>query len=285
MTFFAAAVAPLGVLGQHHSAALDAWLWYLVRDSLAVTHEAVLAAVVDELLGASGSDNAVDVVSRMMSRDSDLESTLKMFQVLPASKSPLDEPLSSLANLVDQATITSSPDGRWLGPLNENDLIRAALVGGTEALPLLILNWLVARKRLFNPALDDRYRNLLSYDGRFRVGLSDVIVPTLDEMITRGISIREACYELAYFTVQQHLGIVWARLEQDPTRDVAIIETDGNVWNALRSFTAGRVASRLEQGIGWLCQLELVDESGCPNAGQQQLALVESKLAAEVAAE
>ncbi len=68
---------------------------------------------------------------------------------------------------------------------------------------------------------------------------------------------------MALRTVQQHLQITWSRLQVDLTRDVGLLTAEGNKWFARgKGFVAGRTASRIQQAVGWLHQLKLIDASG-----------------------
>lgn len=252
------------------SACVDGWLWYLVRDMLAACHEAALQAAVDALPDdVAESELASGFLERLLTDDTALEKPLRDLVLLPSGKKPLDQRLSVLADLVTKNTqMTAESAPRWRGKIQETSIIRGALNGGASSPALLPVAWLVASRRVGDlSGVPERIHDLLSYQGVWRIGLSEVLLPTLNEMLQRGISIREAAYELTLRTVSHHLNIAWGRLQSDPRRDVAVISADGNRWSRHNSFYAGRTASRLPQAIGWLAQLGLIDENGCTPDG------------------
>ena len=103
----------------------------------------------------------------------------------------------------------------------------------------------------------------LSYQGWRRLGLRDVILPELERFWREDRPWRDVAAELAYRTVQQHLQIAWSRLQVDLRRDVALLNTEGDKWFSRgKGFSGGRTASRLQQALGWLNQLKLIDKSG-----------------------
>ena len=78
----------------------------------------------------------------------------------------------------------------------------------------------------------------LSYQGFGRLGVEQVILPTLSDMLARDVTVAQAIFELAYRTVDQHLRIAWSRLAYG--RDSALMSTEGELWFYRRSFYAGR---------------------------------------------
>ena len=272
---FAATVSPPAELCVAYKSCFDGWLWYLARDVLAVTHEAVMKAVVEELRISNRPRKADELLTSLVRRDAELEQQLQSFLLLPPSSSPLDQPLSELVDLVRNATLSRTGDpARWSDPLQETLIIRAALSAGVGALALLPVAWLLVRERVnSSTTIPETYRVLLSYQGRGRIGLVEIINPVLTSMLAGNLTIRQACFDLANRTVNQHLHVAWSRLQQDPRKDVTALQVDGSSWAADRPFAAGRVASRLREGIGWLAQLGLVDDNGCTQDG---IALLDS---------
>jgi hypothetical protein len=253
------------------NACLDGWLWYLVRDMIAACHEAVLQVIVDVLPPAESgkSIDADSVLNGLVVQDRELELALRDFGLLPKGKLPLDQPLSTLAEMVRKLTEpkTGSPS-RWKGRLQEHEVAKAALVAGAGTLVLLPVAWLLARERVGDVAqLQEDVRNALSYQGASRLGIVEVIFPALQDMLRRRISIREAAYELALKTVNHHLNVAWARLRSDPRRDVSVVMVQERSWLKNNTFVSGRTASRIVQTTGWLTQLGLIDDQGCTEDG------------------
>ena len=76
-----------------------------------------------------------------------------------------------------------------------------------------------------------------------------------------------------------------ARLQVDLRRDVALLTAEGNQWFSRgKSFAAGRTASRIQQALGWLGQLKLIDAGGITADGDVVLKRAFAVLAEEAAA-
>jgi hypothetical protein len=77
----------------------------------------------------------------------------------------------------------------------------------------------------------------------------------------------------AYQVVHQHLQIAWSRLQVDPQRDVSLLTAEGRRWYSRgKAYGGGRTLSRLQQGIGWMQQLGLIDAKGTTADGNVVLA-------------
>jgi len=260
-------------LGEEYESCLDGWLWYSVRDSISACHEAVLACVVDKLNLERDAQAPTSLLGALLNQHDELENALRDVGVVLKGKSWLDQPLHVLSEHVRDATKTrvGNPP-RWRGQLQESAVIRCSLNAGPGSLALLPLAWLLVRERTRN--LDSspvEIRELLSYQGSWRLGIEEVIRPTLEEMLRRDVSLRTAAYELALRTVGQHMSVAWGRLRSDPRKDVSVVTEDGNAWSARKRFRAGQTASRLPQAIGWLFQLGLISDAGCTKDGERIL--------------
>jgi hypothetical protein len=113
---------------------------------------------------------------------------------------------------------------------------------------------------------------LLSQQGWGRVGLREVILPSVQVFLREDWSFSRVAAELARRTVEQHLRISWTRMAADPRRDVAVLTSDGNRWCYRKVFNAGRTASRIREAVGWLQQLGLVSAGGITDDGRVILA-------------
>jgi hypothetical protein len=143
-------------------------------------------------------------------------------------------------------------------------LYKRALTSGAGTLSLAVVAWVLAATRVGDAVRENgqEYHNL-SYQGWRRLGLRDIILPELRRFLREDRPMREVAAELAYRTVQQHLQITWSRLQVDLRRDVALLTAEGNKWFSRgKAFAAGRTASRLQQALGWLVQLKLIDGDG-----------------------
>jgi len=287
--FFALVLDVKHGLPQFYQQWLDRWLLYLMRDCLAVSHEAVLAAVIGELAATDGSASGIQrdtLLKRLLVQDDQLMLPLSILGVRPKGKKTLDCPIRELADELRAATtprIRTSLN-RWRGKVNEQALILLGLDGSVGSFTVLVLTWLLIRERLANSvALLPEDRDLLSHQGNNRIGIDQVVLPLLSRVLEQDsrITIREVCYELVVRTVEQHLTTAWTRLALDPTKDVAALSADGMTWRYRKNFTADRTASRLQQAIGWLSQLGLTDAKGCTEQGEIALSRIRTTLGAQ----
>jgi hypothetical protein len=159
---------------------------------------------------------------------------------------------------------------RWSSELIEPNLYNLALGSGAGALSLAVVAWIVAAIRVGTGVRENLadFGNL-SYQGWRRLGLREVILPEFDRLLREDPPVRNVAAALAYRVVQQHLQIAWSRLQVDLSRDVALITSEGNKWFSRgKSYRAGRTASRLQQALGWITQLKLIDANGATADGE-----------------
>ena len=249
----------------------DGWATYCVRDAIAVTQEGVLAAVMGEVLGQpdgglSGVDRNV-VIEALMERVEEHDSALRDLSLLSSGESVADLTFRALeGRLRSRLFVAGAAPGvvRWSDSLVEPVLYRRALKSGAGALTLAVVAWVMAALRVGDAVREDKleYRSL-SHQGRRRQGMREVVLPELERFRREDRPLRDVAAEMAVRTVQQHLQITWSRLQVDLRRDVALLTAEGNKWFARRKgFVAGRTASRIQQALGWLHQLKLIDANG-----------------------
>lgn len=257
---------------------LNGWACYFVRDMLAVAHEAALAAMLYALQDEGGDERPVAghaLICAMLRDDAELKVALKDLGLLPVGRKPLDAPLHELARLLDERTSMKHKGQmpRWDG-LSEQDVIDVAYEGGIKALAMLPVSWLLSQARVTKGEENQGLlSDFLSPQGWARIGIEQVVLPDIADMLRRKITIREAVAELAMRTMDQHVRIAWARLAADPNRDVALLTVDNGMWTLRngKEFRPGRTASRLIQAIGWLRQLGLLQDAGCTKEGKRHL--------------
>lgn len=258
----------------------DGWVTYCVRDAIAVTQECVLAAVMGEVLGQpdgglSGVDRNV-VIEALMERVEEHNSALRDLNLLSAGESVVDLKFRALDDrLRSRLFVAGAAPGvaRWSDSLVEPLLYRRAMKSGAGALTLAVVAWIMAALRVGDAVreAEPEYRNL-SYQGRRRQGMREVVLPELERFRREDRPLRDVAADMAVRTVQQHLQITWSRLQVDLRRDVALLTAEGNKWFARgKGFVAGRTASRIQQALGWLQQLKLIDESGITRDGETVL--------------
>lgn len=256
----------------------DGWTGYCVRDAIAVTQEAVMAAVMDDIMtspdgGLAGVDRDA-VIAGLMERLEEHDSALRDLGLLNSEESTTTLSFRDLQSRIDDLLVAGSMQShgisRWPHALTEPALYRRVLRSGAGALTLAVVAWLIAARRVGEGVRENgQEHSSLSYQGWRRMGLRDVILPELERFHRENRSLREVAAELAYRTVQQHLQITWSRLQVDLRRDVALLTAEGNKWFSRgKGFGGGRTASRLQQALGWLTQLRLIDGGGITADGE-----------------
>jgi hypothetical protein len=260
---------------------LDGWLYYLVRDTLAYCHEAVLDQVIRELEARGGARRQVaseEVVAALVAAADEHAATLKKLGLLAPGESPPALTFREVAERVRTAVGERVEGGgagpaRWRGGLTELAVIRAVRAAGAGALALLPVSWLLALERAaYDSRVAEEPSDQLSRQGWARVGLRQVVAPTVRAYLSGDQTYLNVMFELARRTVDQHLRVAWARWSQDPKRDVALLLADGGLWSSRRrKFRAGRTDSRLGVSLSWLKQLRLIDERGLTPAGSAAL--------------
>jgi len=270
------------------------WTFYGVRDAIAVTQEAVLAAVMSEIMASTDGGLAgvarEQVVGALMERVEEHDSALRDLGLLSAAESVASLSFRELQRRIEARvsadSVSSQGVKRWPDALVEPLLYKRALKSGAGALSLAVVAWVLAAARVADAVRENNPQSgTLSYQGWRRLGLRDVILPELERFHREDRPLREVAAELAYRTVQQHLQITWSRLQVDLRRDVALLTAEGNQWFSRgKSFAAGRTASRIQQALGWLGQLKLIDAGGITADGDVVLKRAFAVLAEEAAA-
>jgi hypothetical protein len=278
---FAAAVSPEGALPEELHTVLDGWVKYCVRDLVAAAHEAVLRAVLEvleDLRPESGASvSAGEVIRDLVSRVDEHGEALSELGILAPGESPLDLSFKQVFERVERLTSDGLSEHHglrgWQGRLNEVMTYSTALSSDTGAAAVLPIAWALAARRA-EAGVSDGVEDFqsLSMQGWARVGLREVIIPSVQTFLRENRSYGSVMAELARRTVEQHLRISWTRMAADPRRDVAVLTSDGERWSYRKAFYAGRTASRIYQAVGWLRQLGLIEEQGLTADGRAALA-------------
>lgn len=277
---FAAPVSPAGALPEELHMVLDGWVKYCVRDLIAAAHEAVLRAVVDVLKDLQPEDGASvpagNVIRGLVGRVSEHSEALSELGIIAPGESPLDLSFRQVFERVERLTAEGLSEHHglrsWQGRLHEVAALATALSSDRGAAAVLPVAWALAVRRAevgVSGGVEDF--QLLSQQGWARVGLREVIIPSVQTFLREDRPYGRVMADLARRTVEQHLRISWTRMAADPRRDVAVLTSDGERWSYRKSFRDGRTASRLHQAAGWLRQLGLVDERGLTADGRAAL--------------
>jgi hypothetical protein len=217
--------------------------------------------------GKLGVDSAT-IVGELIARVEEHNAPLRSLKLLAVGESVLDLGFRQFYKRVEQLLTPGSKQergiSRWASPFNEPELYNLALRAGAGALSLAVLSWIAATIRVGDAVRESvvEFGNL-SYQGRRRFGLREVILPEMARLLREDPPFRNVAAAFAYHIVQQHLQIAWSRLQVDPQRDVALLTAEGNRWFSRgKSYGGGRTLSRLQQALGWMQQLNLIDSSG-----------------------
>ena len=271
---------PPGDLPECLTETTDGWLSYVVRDCLAVCHEAVFGAVmrhVDRDSAARGAPAlANDVVASLVTWAPEKDDALKTFRILKKGESA--EHLSFRAvfdrvhALCEKGRMEAAGLARWDGGLSETDLYEYASSSDDAAVALLPVAWCLAQERISQGGSKERRAWDLAGAGLlYQIGIRDVIRPKVAEFLEQDRSYRDVMAELVMRTVQQHLRVAWARFSTPRGKDVSVLIADTESWSRNNGFSAGRTASRLSVAIDWLNQLHLTSEDGLTKAGERTL--------------
>ncbi len=264
----------------HLQLEVDGWLCYLVRDTIAVAHEAALAAILKQLEVLAKPGDYVDdtlVIRETLRNTEALNEPLRSLGLLERSEHFDSLTFGELERRI-VASLNAEPGSRglrrWTGAINELRLIKLALPGGIGCLSLLPVVWILARERTASAIDAARLSGAPLYFGgdTHRIGLRDVVIPSLSRWVAQQYRLSDVIAELAALTMAQHLRMAWSRLAQDTRKDVALVLTDGPRWQFRREYGNGRTLSRLRQSLGWLQQLELIGGSGLTPEGEEVLA-------------
>jgi len=277
-----AATHPDESMPVEFGATLDGWLRYCVRDLIAVVHEVVFEQVIETLGRFTDVQNygsATDIVAAYINDLDDQTALLQQMGLLKNGEDLKELSFSQFFARVEGATrlrrLESDGLYRWTGELDELALIRAALAArneGTCAACLLPVAWVLSLCRSpVDSSLSDDSEDFLSHQGWARFGLHQVIYPFAQKFLKEDQSLVQVISDLTRRTVDQHLRVVWSRLAQDPLRDVAVLNADGERWGYRTDFRAGQTASRLRQALNWLQQLKLINVAGLTADGETVL--------------
>jgi hypothetical protein len=277
---YRAAQEPPDTLPRALLSLLDAWLAYLVRDALAVCHEAAFAAVlreVDVMASARQSPAlAAEVMASLMDDVTEKDDALRSVRLLKPGESVSSISFRTIHERIQRRCRHNESIGnglrRWSGGLSETELYDVALKSDAAALALLPVAWSLASRRVISgPDPTPLQRTLLTTGSIYQMGIADIVLPKIEEFLRQDRSYLHVMVELATRTVQQHLRVAWSRLSAPNGKDVSILVADMETWSRNKPFRAGRTDSRLWVALNWLEQLGLIDEDGLTTTGTQTL--------------
>jgi len=273
---FEAARRPPRDIPSVFESTLDGWLDYSILDVLAVAHEAVMGAVLAEVdtrcVNGTPRASSSDVIAALLGKTEDHDEALTDVGLLSDGESIRDKSFPEMLTRVEQACGERQTFGnglrRWRGKLSERLVCRVALGFGPGAAALLPVAWCLAVTRLSDGTTSPANLRKVAGRGQFqRIGIRDVVMPKVQEFSAKGASYMEVMAEMIDRTVQQHLRVAWQRLSAQG-QDVSVLVADMEGWSRNNQFNAGQSESRLGVAIGWLRQLDLIEETGITKGGQ-----------------
>jgi hypothetical protein len=277
---FDAAQHPPEGLPNCLAATIDGWLAYVVRDCLAVCHEAVFAAVmryVDRVYAmrrapAFANDAIVTLVAAAAEKDEALRSFHLLKKGETADGVSFRTVFDRVRNRYSKGRTVTNGLARWVGGLSETELYDYAGSSDDAAVALLPVAWCLALERVPPGSAHKTGRYDLSRAGEvFQIGIADVVRPKVEEFLQHDRSYRDVMAELVLRTVQQHLRVAWKRFSLPRGKDVSVLIADTEAWSRNNGFNAGRTGSRLPVAIDWLGQLLLTSEEGLTKTGERVL--------------
>jgi hypothetical protein len=277
---FEAAHNPPDDVPPEVTSSLAGWLQYSVRDLIAVANETAFETVSTETSilanAAEGPTSADEVFESLLQYGELFDDTLSDLGLISGNQSASDMTFNDLHKKVSEACKPShtSDNGLryWKGNLSEASLTRACLNTGPGALILLPVAYILACHRT-QPMLenDDHDNEFLARRSWARVGLSDVVAPTVQELQDQNPNLISAALTLAHRSVDQHMRIAWSRAGNDLKRDVSVFTIEGDKWLPRKQFKGGQTISRLREVLGWLSQLNLMNDNGLTDQGERIL--------------
>lgn len=254
----------------------DAWLAFLIRDTIAYTHESILEEITRDLKKDSTRQLPAQMVINKFAGNTDHhENLLRELSILGEG-----DKIETLRFLDIFERLESHLDDlelegsfyRWNSDqINEVGILDRISKNKYDAFALVPIVWTLAFIRASSEPGENQSA-LLSYHGDVRFGLEQKIIPTIERWNASNVSYLEVIAEMVQQTVDQHTRIAWARMSDDPRKDIMVMNVDGHHWQYKEDYYAGRTEARIAQATGWLDQIGLLSEDGTTTPGQEILA-------------
>jgi len=250
------------------------WLIYLMRDVLAVTHEVLFEYVYDNIARHPLGIDENEVINKIVNKDEEIIDALKRLNIIKSNSQYKSLSFNKLLEQVRKLISNNryySDIARWNGEIDEEIIINEAWkYNGVIA--LVPIAWIIVYLRIEKHLENKQPSDLITLFGQRsrQLNFVETIYPLLKKYQENNTPIKEILEEILRLTINQHFKIAWLRFANDPF-SVAVLFRDENLLKERRVFKAGRIQSRLVQAIGWLEQLNLVDENGITEKGLNQL--------------
>lgn len=253
----------------------NGWLMYLMRDMLGVVYEKTfeyIHSIVSEEEPFSIDENLI--AQKILSDTEESIEILKELGIISQERSYEKLTFGNLKERIDPLLNSKRlSEGwiRWGGEINEVSIINIAKSYDNVAV-LIPITWIIIFNRIQNVLENSQKSELVSLISRTRNHMSfvDSILPPIKKYLENNSPISEVLDYAIHSTIDQHFLIAWERFAAD-SNNVAMIVREGNTLRKRLDFIAGQTQSRLEQAIGWLRQLRLIDENGITSKGERVL--------------
>lgn len=207
---FIAAQERSPVLPTSLHAITDGWLGYVVRDLLAVCHEAVFDAVMREVEGVTEARKspalACEVVAALVQGTREKDEALRELKILKKGESITTFSFEIVHERIKPACSNqlevSNGLRRWNGGLNETVLYKLAQTSREAAIALLPVAWSLVAQRI-DPKSETTplQRDILHVGDIYQIGIFEVVLPKVAEFIEQKRSFLEVTAE--------HLRVAW----------------------------------------------------------------------------
>jgi hypothetical protein len=156
--------------------------------------------------------------------------------------------------------------------LSEQALIAEAGGQNPRGVALLPAAWLLARRAMRRAEPGRRPVPLPLLGGWGRMGVGQVVIPGLEDMLRRGVTLRGAMEQLALRTMDQHVRIAWRALRRTHERMWPAHGGRSSVERATeKRFSAWADGVPAGAGDGLAAPMGLVDGGACTERGRQCL--------------
>ena len=252
---------------------INGWFCFLSRDLIALSHEKVLELVVNELKTTERVQTHKNkIINNVISDIGSIEEELHYLDIISDRVSFANlsflEVYNKVKQFINDGIFLNKSINRWSNTTLDESALIDRLNSNSSGLVALI--WIIAYFR-YRAGIEDEIMEikLLSRGGAGRFGLNELIFPNIEKWKNDDPKYSQVIGELVEMTVDQHAQIAWSRIE---TGDMSILLVDGENWQYKdNSFKADSTASRLKQALGWLKQLQLIDNRGITTDGDDVL--------------
>lgn len=255
---------------------LDVWALFCVRDLLAACHEASMRAITEalETVAKDGEATSEQVLTELLSQGDALSRALRDLDLLDEGEVWDHLGFRELHKRVAEACADGPWERRglrrWSEGLTEAGIASTALrhAAGPGPLALLPVAWTLATLRL-SPALAGAPGPFFDLVNTHPFPIQTHVAEEVGRWLADDTPLPQLVARLARDSVALHLDTAWTRMQRNARSDTAHLHAEGELWRPRQTWREGRATSRLDNAIGWLQQLELIDDDGLTARGRE----------------